>query len=155
MSGFVVPAMIEPTYVLNFSFINASYCSSVIPSKYFCGVVENSNAIDAFATVLTYPSINRLTGSLILDLPNGLSLVAFQTSGSINGLPIICGNFSAFHSLESEILVSSQISVSVYKFTCEGLYVWSLLSIFVSIIASPQSILPFSPFQIAEAVNGE
>ena len=53
VSGFVVPSKTLPTYCLNLLSINTSYCSSVIPSRYFCGEVANSNPIVAFATVRT------------------------------------------------------------------------------------------------------
>ena len=44
---------IEPTYCLNLSEMIASYCSSVTPSRYFCGEVANSSPIVALAIVRT------------------------------------------------------------------------------------------------------
>ncbi len=51
VSGLVVDASRLPTYCLNLSDTTASYWSSVSPSRYFCGVVSNSSAMVALATM--------------------------------------------------------------------------------------------------------
>ena len=53
VSGLEVAAMSAPTYCLNLSEVMASYCSSVTPRMYFWGVVSNSSAMVALATVRT------------------------------------------------------------------------------------------------------
>ena len=53
VSGLVVAAMIAPTYCRNLSDTMVSYCSSVTPRMYFCGVVSNSSAMAALATTRT------------------------------------------------------------------------------------------------------
>ena len=70
-----------------------SYCSSVTPKRYFCGLVANSRPIVAFAIVLTYPSIKRLTGSFSLERPNGLLLVAYYTFEGYDFIQLGIGDF--------------------------------------------------------------
>ena len=125
-----------------------------MPRRYFCGVVENSKAIVAFATVLIYPSINALTGLLILDRPNGLTDVPFHTIGTINGTPSRFSCFVAFHLFP--ILRISQMASSVYMLMCAGVQPFaSFSSGTVSMIAIPDLIRLFSPSHLAAAVIAE
>ena len=88
------------------------------------------------------------------ERPNGLPLVALQIIGSISGRPMRC--IMRCTRQPSRSRCSTSTASAVYMLTSFGTH--SLLyssSGIVSIMASPQSMRPFSPFQSAAAVAGE
>ena len=87
------------------------------------------------------------------ERPNGLSLVAFQISGSISGRPMRWAWRVAVHwpCTRSSTITAS----SVYRLTrCGTQRPLNCSSGTVSMMASPQSMRPFSPFHKAAAVAG-